>query len=163
VLIATVQSLYCLAQYLGIFHSLNEHFKVSGSWTNPNVTAEFLAMTLPVFLFLLQSKFKKIVQPSIVVLIIAIGLLKCRSAYIGAVLSVIVFYALQYDFANWFKNPKNKSSRSALLIIALLLIIPTATHLYESKKASAEGRQFIWKLSTLMTTPAGASSDKFKG
>ena len=151
VLIATIQSLYCLGQYLGVFNSQNEQFRVSGSWTNPNVTAEFLAMIMPVFLFLLQSKFKKIVQLSLIILVIAIGLLKCRSAYIGAVLSVLVFYALQYDFANWFKNPKNKSSRSALLIIALLIIIPTATYLYESKKASAEGRQFIWKLSTLMT------------
>jgi O-antigen polymerase len=149
--IATIQSLYCLGQYLGVFHSQNEQFRVSGSWTNPNVTAEFLAMAMPVFLFLLQSKFKKIVHLSLIILVTAIGLLKCRSAYIGAVLSVLVFYALQYDFANWFKNPKNKSSRNALLIIALLFIIPTATQLYESKKASADGRQFIWKLSALMT------------
>lgn len=150
IVVSTIESLYCLTQYLGVLKPQNELFAVTGSWINPNVTAQFLAMTVPVFLYLVQSKFKKIILSSLGVVLIALLLLKCRSALIGALLSITVFYSLEYDFIHWIKNKKNKNTVKVLLVLCLLIIIPVSSHLYNSKKASADGRLMIWKLSSMM-------------
>lgn len=150
--IATVESLYCIAQFLGWFKSQSKFFAVTGSWNNPNVTAIFLALTVPVFLFLFQGKYKKIVLTGFLSLLIALLLLKCRAAFIGTVLSIIVFYGLEYQFINWSKNKKNSTSAKALLILGLLIIIPLSSQLYNAKKASADGRKFIWKVAATMAT-----------
>lgn len=137
---------------MGWFKSQNELFVVTGSWNNPNIIAIFLALTTPVFLFLSQGKYKKIALTGFVTLLIALVLLKCRAAFIGTILSVVVFYGLEYNFISWVKNKKNRSSAKALFILGLLIIIPISSHLYNAKKASADGRKFIWKLSTQMAT-----------
>lgn len=150
--IATVESMYCIAQFFGLFKSQSKLFAVTGSWNNPNVTAIFLALTVPVFLHLFQGKYKKIVWAGFLSLIVALLLLKCRAAFIGAVLSIIVFYGLEYQFLNWVKNKKNGTTAKALLILGLLIIIPLSSQLYNAKKASADGRKFIWKVASIMAT-----------
>jgi O-antigen ligase len=152
VVIATLESLYCSAQYFGNFKSQNEFFAVTGSCVNPNVIAQFLAITIPVFLYLLQFKYKKIILSSLGIVVIALLLLKCRSAHIATIVAILIYYCLEYDFIKWIRNAKNKSSAKSLFIVFLLIVIPTVSHLYNSKKASADGRQFIWKLSTIMAT-----------
>ena len=149
-IIASIESIYCIGQFLGFFKTQNELFLVTGSWNNPNVIAIFLALTTPIFLFLFQSRFRKIALTGFTTLLIALILLKCRAAFIGTILSVIVFYGLEYNFIGWVKDKKNKSSAIALLILSLLFIIPISSQLYNAKKASADGRKFIWKLSTQM-------------
>lgn len=148
--IATMESMYCIAQFLGFFQSQNKLFAVTGSWNNPNVTAIFLALTVPVFLYLFYGKYKKIVLTGFISLLIALLLLKCRAAFIGTVLSLIIFYGLEFQFLNWVKNKKNSTSAKALLILALLVVIPLSSQLYNAKKASADGRKFIWKVSAIM-------------
>lgn len=148
--IASIESIYCIGQFLGFFKTQNDFFTVTGSLNNPNVVAIFLSLTIPAFLFLFQTKLKKIVLTGFTCLLIALVLLKCRAAYIGTLVSVIVFYGLQYNFIDWIKDKKNKFSVIALVILSLLIIIPISSKLYDSKKASADGRKFIWKLSTQM-------------
>jgi O-antigen ligase len=150
--IATIESMYCIGQFLGIIKSQSKLFAVTGSWNNPNVTAIFLALTVPVFLFLFKGKYKKIVLTGFLSLLIALILLKCRAAFIGTVLSIIVFYGLEYQFINWVKNKKNGTSAKALFILGLLIIIPLSSQLYNAKKASADGRKFIWKVSAIMAS-----------
>lgn len=150
--IATLESLYCLCQFFGYFTTANKNFAVTGSWSNPNVTAIFLALTVPVFLFMFQEKYKKIVWAGFLSLLVALLLLKCRAAFIGTVLSVIIFYGLEYDFIAWAKDKKNKTTAKALLILGLLILIPLSSQLYNAKKASADGRKFIWRLSAIMAT-----------
>lgn len=150
--IAIMESMYCIGQFLGWFKSQNKLFAVTGSWNNPNVTAIFLALIVPVFLYLLRGKFKKIVLTGFFLLLISLLLLKCRTAIIGTALSFIVYYSLEYQFINWVKNKKNSTSVKALLILGLLIIIPLSSQLYNAKKASADGRKFIWKVSSIMVT-----------
>ncbi len=150
VAIASIESIYCITQFLGWFKSKNELFKVTGSWDNPNVTAIFLALSVPVFLFLFQGRYKKVVMSVFFTVLIALVLLKCRAAFIGTVLSIIIFYVLEYDFIDWVKNKKNRTTAKAIFILSLLIIIPICSHLYNAKKASADGRKFIWKVSTTM-------------
>ncbi len=148
--IAVIESVYCILQFLGICKSENRLIAVTGSWNNPNVTAIFLSLTVPIFLYLFKVKNKKAVVTGFSFLLIALLLLKCRAAYIGTVLSVIIFYALEYQFINWIKNNKNSITAKALFILALMIIIPLSSQLYNAKKASADGRKFIWKLSAQM-------------
>lgn len=152
VLITTIESLYCLGQYLGVFKSQNNHFAVTGSCPNPNVIAQFLAMAVPVFFYLLQFKLKRIILVCLGVVAIALVLLKCRSAYIATLVTVVIYYGLEFNFINWKRHPRNKSRVIVLVTFILLIAIPVATHLYNSKKASADGRLFIWKLSAMMAT-----------
>ncbi|RVT71972.1 hypothetical protein EOD40_16255 [Flavobacterium sufflavum] len=148
--IAMGESMYCIGQFFGGFKSQSKLFAVTGSWNNPNVTAIFLALTVPVFLNLFQDKYKKIVLTGFLSVLISLLLLKCRAAFIGTVLSIIVFYGLEYQFINWVKNKKNNTSAKALLILGLLIIIPLSSQLYNAKKDSADGRKFIWKVSAIM-------------
>lgn len=150
--IASLESLYCISQFLGFFTSESKSFAVTGSWNNPNVTAIFLALTIPVFLYLFREQYKKIVWIGFISVLVAVLLLKCRAAFIGSILSLIVFYGLEHHFMAWVKNKKNRSAAKALLILCLLIIVPISSHLYNAKKASADGRKFIWKLSAQMAT-----------
>lgn len=149
-LIALLESIYCIGQFLSFFKTQNKLFSVTGSWNNPNVIAIFLALTIPVFLFLFQSKFRKLALTGFIILLVTLLLLKCRAAFIGTMISIIIFYGLEYNFVSWIKNKKNRSSAIALFILSILIIIPLSSHLYNTKKASAEGRKFIWKLSAQM-------------
>jgi tetratricopeptide (TPR) repeat protein len=80
-------------------------------------------------------------------MLIALLMLKCRAAFIGVVISTIVFYSLEYNFMNWVKNKKNKTTARALIVLSIIIVIPLGMHLYNAKKASSEGRKFIWKVS----------------
>ena len=151
-IIASIESFYCIGQFFGWVKSQNKLFSVTGSWNNPNVIAIFLALTTPIFLFLFQSKFKKISLMGFITLLVALLLLKCRTALIGTILSFVVFYGLEHNFIGWVKDKKNRSSAKALLILSLLFIIPISSLLYKVKQDSADGRKFIWKLSAQMST-----------
>lgn len=150
--IATIESAYCILQFLGVFKTENKFYPVTGSWNNPNVTAIFLALAVPVFLYLFRTRYKKIILTGFLSLLIALLLLKCRAAFIGIILSVIIFYSLEYQFINWIKNKKNRTTVKALFILGLLISIPLSSQLYNAKKASADGRKFIWKVSAIMAT-----------
>jgi hypothetical protein len=49
-IIASIESIICILQQLGIIPSVDSLFKVTGSNVNPNVTAMFLAMAVPAML-----------------------------------------------------------------------------------------------------------------
>ena len=148
--IAVLESIHCLMQYLGVLPSLSIYYKVTGSWNNPNVTAIFLALTVPIFLYLLKDRYKKIMLTGLILLLLALLLLKCRAAFIGVIFSAIVYYGLEYQFTDWIGNKKNSTSAKALLVLSLIIMIPACSYLYNIKKDSADGRKFIWKLSAGM-------------
>ncbi|WP_418262578.1 O-antigen ligase family protein [Flavobacterium faecale] len=151
-LLALAESMYCFGQYFGIISSLSTYFAVTGTWANPNVTALFLALTVPAFLYLFETSVKKQAKIGFVLILLALVLLQCRTAYIGVAIQVIVYYGFKYQFVHWLKDKKNRVGIKALLIFGLLLIIPITTKLYHAKKASADGRAFIWKVATQMAT-----------
>lgn len=147
VVISSLESIYCIFQYLEIFSSHSNLFFVTGSYSNPNVTAIFLALTSPVFLSFFDCKYKRTIQFCFFIMLTALLLLKCRAAFIGMIISTIVFYALDYNFLNWAKNKKNKTTVRALIVLSIIIVIPLGFYLYNAKKESSEGRKFIWKVS----------------
>ena len=149
-MLSTIESIYCVLQFLGVYKSHSILFPVTGSYNNPNVTAIFLALTTPVFLYFFRKKHKWLISISFLILVIALLLLKCRAALIGTILSAIVFYGLEYNMISWIKKNRNKPTAKALFIVCFLIIIPFSSYLYNAKKASADGRKFIWKVSVIM-------------
>ncbi|WP_428232746.1 O-antigen ligase family protein [Flavobacterium sp.] len=117
---------------------------------NPNVTAIFLAMSVPVFLYRFKSPHKKKYLMGFTIVITALLLLKCRAAIIGSAVAAAVYFSLEYSFISWAKKEKNRTTLKALIVISLLVLAALGNQLYKSKKASADGRIFIWKLSSLM-------------
>lgn len=150
--IAMVESLYCVMQYMDFWESQNQLFEVTGSWMNPNITALFLALTSPFFFYLFNKKSKKIYFIGFGILLLALSLLKCRSAFIGIIISAVVFFGLEYNFIRWAKDVKNRMSIKALIVLCVLVLMSTGSYLYNSKKASSDGRKFIWKLSLIMAS-----------
>lgn len=150
IILSTIESVYCVLQFFGVCKSHSALFSVTGSYNNPNVTAIFLALTTPVFLYFFRKKHNRLIGISFLILLIALFLLKCRAAFIGTVLSAIVFYGLEYNMVSWIKKNRNKPTAKALFILSFLIIIPFSSYLYNAKKASADGRKFIWKVSSIM-------------
>lgn len=150
IILSTIESLYCILQSLGICKSHSLLFPVTGSYNNPNVTAIFLALTIPVFLYFFRKKFKWLIRICFFMLLTALLLLKCRAAFIGTIISVVIFYGLEYNLISWIKNNKSKPTAKALFILSFLIIIPLSSYLYNAKKDSADGRKFIWKVSAVM-------------
>ncbi|NJM80786.1 MAG: O-antigen ligase family protein [Flavobacterium sp.] len=142
--------MYCVLQYLKIIESKNIYFQVTGTWVNPNVSAIFLALTGPVFFILLKYNYKKITLTCFGFIIIALVLLKCRTAYIGISISAIVYFGLQNNYIQWLRNNKNKISIKIISTLILLIVVTLGITLYKGKKASADGRKFVWKTSSEM-------------
>jgi len=72
--------------------------------------------------------------------------------FIGILISAIVFFGMEYNFIRWSKDVKNRMSIKALIILCVLVLMSVGNYLYNSKKASTDGRKFIWKLSLMMVS-----------
>jgi O-antigen polymerase len=163
-IIACLESLYCLFQFLGWLKSDTPSFKITGTWINPNVTAMFLAMAWPATLYLQIKNKKWLTIIAALIILIAMVLLKCRTAFIGVTISTAVI--LNYQFGV-IKNLRQKFTGYKLLLpllLGLVFISFAAFYLAQSKQASTNGRAFVWKISMNMIAQKpllGWGYDKF--
>lgn len=149
--IAALEALICLFQFFKIIDSYNTLFLVTGTWVNPNVIAMFIALAFPIGLyFFFTSNQKKLCGLILLLLLGAILLLQCRTALIGLITSTILQLNDRYNILSMIINKRNRIMAVLFTTIAFGFIIKLGTVLYESKKASAEGRRLIWKVSTQM-------------
>jgi O-antigen polymerase len=148
-----VESTICFLQYLKVIDSLNRVFPVTGSWENPNVTAMFVAMAIPsVFILYIENKkhLHRLANFLLFLFIIILLILKCRTAFIGSMAGILVILNYRYRL---FQKAKEKSNRSAVVIIAVILfafLVPAINYAYRTKKNSADGRKLVWKISAKM-------------
>ena len=148
--IAAIESIICILQQLGIVASQDNLFKVTGSNVNPNVTAMFLAMAVPALLLVLFKGSKIYLLFAIAsfsLSLVALALIQCRTAFIGAAVSTALILNHQYQLLHKLKSKFNKAVLIITTIISITLIILAFTLLYHSKQASSDGRLFIWKIS----------------
>ena len=152
-LFAAIEASLCIGQFFGVFHTYNRFFTVTGSWENPNVTAMFLTMTIPVIIQLIISgkSIQKLLSFVILcITIIAMVLLQCRTALVGSIVAAFVLFNFRYGIANWLKSKNNRAVSMLIGIMFIASATPLINYLYNAKKASADGRKLIWKLSTKM-------------
>ena len=137
------------AQLAGLTKSLNPYFAATGSWVNPNVTAMFLVMCLPALLYLLfQFKRNGVLRVTILSLFgLSLILLKCRTAYIGTLIISLIILDHYYKLWSKVTYKPNRKTTFTLTAIAVVILLPVILGQYHSKKASADGRLFIWKVS----------------
>ena len=148
--VAAIESIICILQQLGIVASQDNLFKVTGSNVNPNVTAMFLAMAVPALLLVLfkgSKTYRTIAIVSSILCIIAMILLQCRTAFIGAAFGTALILNQQYQLLNNLRSKFNKAGLIICFTFALCLITYAFFFLYHSKQASSDGRLFIWKVS----------------
>lgn len=139
-----LEALICILQTAGAVKSANGFFAVTGTFENPNITAMFLMACLPFGLFVKQNKGRVLSVAGVMLLSVAIVLLQCRTAYIAALAVFGVFFWQKDKVRNVIKNQKIIASG------ILLIVILSAVFLYRFKQASADGRMFVWKISTAM-------------
>lgn len=151
-LFAAIESFICLFQYAGWLNSNNSFFKVTGSWGNPNVTAMFLTMAVPAIWVLFQQKnyHKKIAIAVSALMVTAIILLACRTAFIGIVVALTLLFNFQYSIVKRLKNKYSVFKLLLFSVVTVVVIASCAVYLYQVKQASADGRKLIWKISADM-------------
>lgn len=134
-LISLIESFVVIFQWLGLSPTMNEQFATTGTWANPNVTAMFLALSLFSQRRPLSKRFGKtafIIQLSVI--LSAILLLQCRTAYIIA--AVILLESYRQVLPGVAK----------LSIVRTLAIVLFAGYLaFGFKTTSTGGRIQIWK------------------
>lgn len=151
--LSCIEALICVLQYAGWCGSISPYFKVSGTCVNPNVTAMYMAMGVPAIPVLhgqSGKKLKRFILAGTGMIIIALFLLKCRSAFIGGAMGITIFFALKYRVFHWFTDPINRKSVIFITIFSLGIVTSVANIVYHTKKDSADGRKFIWKVSSAM-------------
>ena len=141
---ALCEAIICILQSLGIVKSIANFFAIAGIAANPNVTAMFIVMSLPAIISLFSKENRKILCLIIGIEVVALILLKSRTAFVG--ICVIAFCLF---LKNYYKNRKIIVIISVCVVLMGILIVPK---LYNFKKDSADGRFFIWKVATEMIT-----------
>lgn len=151
--LAILEAIICILQATHFMESGSPYFKVTGTSINPNVTAMFLSMAFPLII-VVKEKFKHaksvVIGLFIVLIISALFLLKCRTALIATFLVSLVFIYRTYVLKYILSNRIYLSWKICFTIIVLLITCFFFKNLYNFKKASADGRVLIWKVSSNM-------------
>lgn len=144
--IGILEAGWCILQFVRLLPPANSVFPISGSFDNPNITAMYLTAILPFLLF--NDKKKLILWMAILTVLTAILILKCRTAYLG-VMVILLYYLTQTSFISYVKK-LSKPTKIALTACVLFILFIGTFQLYHLKKDSADGRRFIWKVTTQM-------------
>lgn len=153
VFVAFAQSIICLLQAVKIFPSLNTYFNVTGTFSNPNITAMFLAMAscaIPFTMHCAKPFTKKIIVFACISIATALLLLNCRTAWLGLAGAGMVQLYHHPLFSTFLKRNIKRTSTIVVTTMLCLLVIAIGLRMYQSKKASADGRKLIWKISAQM-------------
>lgn len=185
------QAVYGNLQLLGYYPSNHPGFKMTGSFFNPGPYAGFLVSVWPValgmylfkanianqvylpnknnFKFLnkaIKYTFEYIPLLALISIAIVFPSLQSRASWIAAIVSSGVLVELRFHFLkNIFKKVTVPFQKTALILLAILILSIGLIGLYHYKKASSDGRVFIWKVSTEMIIDApafGVGFDRFK-
>ena len=174
----TIEALICILQYSGYINSVNSFFKVTGTIVNPNTTAMFLVLCFSAGMHILSifsvraektksqrsRKSDRLNEPKdsnrmkttkslfvlvgLVLIIVAIVLLKCRTAFIGVIAIIVVIWGSRFRFTRW--NNVRRRLRLLIPVLVLIFLLPILLFLYKAKEDSSRGRLLVWKVSTQM-------------
>lgn len=146
--VAIIQIIFVFAQWTGLITSENIYFTLTGSNENPTVTSLYLVGCVPIISARLYRGGYRILYFSVLLLcLVSIGALRCRTAYIGLSVELLVATAIYLKKRN-ISTPK--SFRFPFLFVLILMVTSIGFKLYDMKRDSADGRILIWKLSSKM-------------
>ncbi len=148
--VAGFECLVCFLQQISILGSANEFFTVTGTYVNPNVTAMFMAMSIPAIAYLFYNGKRKLHRTVTMFVFvstcISLALLNCRTAFIGSAVATIII--LNYQYSLWHKlNQKSSKVVVACFVTCFIVVIILAgSWIYHYKQDSSDGRAFTWKI-----------------
>lgn len=148
ILTVLIHIIFVFMQWLGLIGSGNRYFNLTGSNENPTVTAIYIVGCIPVIVEkLYRGNNKKMYSFILLVCIVVIIALQCRTAYIG--LSIELFVAIvmiinkrHYHIPQLYRYP--------FMLVMMLTVISIGMRCYDMKRGSADGRILIWNISAKM-------------
>ncbi|MBD0833714.1 O-antigen ligase family protein [Aestuariibaculum sediminum] len=189
ILSSILQAIHGNLQLLDFWESNHSGFKITGSFFNPGPYAGFLASVWPVSLgmYFFKDKFlvaaksfnsnTKIVNSVISVAceyIPLIGLIsvfivlpstQSRAAWLAVIMSSTLLIEYKYSYAARFLKSLKGSKKIYLAILVFCVFAVGILGVYHFKKASADGRLFVWNVSSgiIKDNPlTGVGFDRFK-
>lgn len=155
-------ALWGLAQLYGFKVSQHSMFKLTGAFYNPGPYSGFLAITVPVVVDRIlkyrschsiswNSSWGVLYYFSILTLLFIVTILPAgmsRSAWLAAGISglwvVWVRLSVTKKVSNYWKT--HRKWMVGMLVAALIVVVTAFAGIYQLKKASADGRFFMWKI-----------------
>lgn len=141
-----IQSVWGILQLYGFCESNHSKFDITGSFFNPGPYSGYIAIMVPVSLYLFLStkcmkRYVALFFLAVLLCILPAGM--SRSAWIGAIVSSVIVLFWQN---NWIKYWYLKRKLSVLCLVVGVVGIAVGSYLmFNLKKDSAYGRLFIWK------------------
>ena len=185
------QAVYGNLQLLGYCASNHSGFKMTGNFFNPGPYAGFLVsvwtVALGMYLFKdplirqVQSQIKsnspflnKVIDyifeyiPLLGIISIAIVLpaTLSRAAWFAGIVGSVILLELRYNYGSkGFQKTTAKLHKIILMLLAIGILCVGLLGMYHYKKASSDGRAFIWKVTSEMIADNpifGVGFDRFK-
>lgn len=164
-LIVSLQIVYLILQWLGIIDSGNDFFKLTGTDSNPNVTAICIATSLPIILRKLYYGEQKTYCILLLLMVtVFLLILRCRTAYVGIASIVVTYAAISIRTRKWQMQIISRKRKYFIASLVGILFVALSFNLYEWKKESADSRFFMWKRSCemIVNNPVGYGYGKYE-
>lgn len=149
-MMAIVHIVYVYGQLMGFIASGNKYFPVTGCNENPTSTALCLVGCMPLIVRHMRGTRYRL--PLLFVLLlsfVAVLLLRCRTAYVGLAMEIVVWFALHCKDKN-IRLTSILRNKKWLFGCVLLLVAVSAVKLYDMKRESSNGRKLVWTISSAM-------------
>ncbi len=185
-----IQAIYGNLQLLGYYPSNHSGFKLTGSFFNPGPYAGFLAMvwSLALGVYLFKEKIKEQVQLQVgysskfvnkilvnlfeyvsLIGIVSIALIipatRSRGAWLAIFVSSFFLLEFRYNFIKYGLKKLTHIKKVTLAFFILCIFFSGLFGAYHFKKGSADGRLFIWKVTSKIIEDfpiTGVGFDRFK-
>lgn len=171
-----IEVFWGLGQLLGLLSPNHYLFSITGSFYNPGPYSGYLAMIFPIVLyeFLCVSDVIKNKRTSVTYysLCVIISLLICmlligmsRASWFAVLISCFFVCSIHYSCFNSLREKWHLYCKRMIVCVICIFITLSICCLgvYYLKKDSADGRLFIWKITSLAISkrPSGYGEDSF--
>ncbi len=139
---------------------MNSFFKVNGTFVNPDHLAGYLVSVISfafgIYKFMPGKEgagklIKYLALITFLACIFILPSLRIRSSWIAVLLGIGVIYLYQKDVReNLNKYFNSLIKKGAAILLLAVITVSTILLLYKIKPASADGRLFIWKITSRM-------------
>lgn len=150
ILLGYIEGFIGILQWLGLMPGHHPAFAFTGSFYNPGPYACYLAISVPVAIYLMTDSNNRLIKWAASMLVILCSLLipatLSRTAIAACILGSIV--AMTGYSLHFLKKLKGKRINYVWWIMAVFGVIVALTALYIIKKDSADGRFLIWNVAT---------------
>lgn len=155
---SAIQVVYGFLQLWEFISPAMNNFKVGGSFGNPGPFSNYIVLILPVSLGIglfgtKQSKLDFTINRlgywSAILIILLLPATKARTAWIATIIAISIILLKHGAFSLFIKRVSQKLAAKVLLILgAICVLATTGYYLYQYKPDSANGRLFIWEITS---------------